>query len=88
MQALSPKYTELNNIKTSLKNAGYCVLDASTVAHWLHCATEELNVLSPSWDDLPYDNFLKDGGRYRRRRHSSSIFENQSLKNNSNKFKS
>ena len=79
MQALSPKYTELNNIKTSLKNAGYCVLDASTVAHWLHCATEELNVLSPSWDDLPYDNFLKDGGRYRRRRHSSSIFENQSL---------
>ena len=40
----------------------------------------DLVALSPSWDDLPHDNYLKDGGHYRRRRHSSFIFENNVCK--------
>jgi hypothetical protein len=28
---------------------------------------------------MPPDNYLKDGGRYRRRRHSSFVFENEAL---------
>jgi hypothetical protein len=35
-----------------------------------------LDSLSPSWNDLAHDNYLKDGGHYRRRRHSSFVFEN------------
>jgi hypothetical protein len=31
--------------------------------------------LRPSWDDLPPDAYLKDGGRYRRRRHSCFVVE-------------
>jgi hypothetical protein len=31
----------------------------------------DLQALEPSWHDLPPDQYLKDGGRYRRRRHAS-----------------
>ena len=33
-------------------------------------APEQLDALAPSWDDLPPDEFLRDGGRYRHRRHA------------------
>jgi hypothetical protein len=33
-----------------------------------------LLALLPSWDSLPPDNYLRDGGRYRRRRHSCFVF--------------
>jgi hypothetical protein len=32
-----------------------------------------LQALQPSWADLPEDAWLKDGGRYRRRRHASFV---------------
>jgi hypothetical protein len=40
---------------------------------------DELLALSPDWDNMPPDNYLKDGGRYRRRRHSSFVFEHDAL---------
>jgi hypothetical protein len=40
---------------------------------------DELLALSPDWDNMPPDNYLKDGGRYRRRRHSSFVFEHDTL---------
>jgi hypothetical protein len=30
---------------------------------------------APSWNDLPADRYLRDGGRYRRRRHGSFVVE-------------
>ena len=35
----------------------------------------ELDALRPSWDDLPPDAHLRDGGRYRRRRHASFVVD-------------
>ena len=34
-----------------------------------------LDALRPTWDDLPPDAYLRDGGRYRSRRHSCFIVE-------------
>lgn len=34
-----------------------------------------LSTLSSSWNDLPEDEHLKDGGRYRRRRHASFVVD-------------
>ena len=34
-----------------------------------------LDALAPSWDDLQPDDYLKDGGRYRKRRHSCFVVE-------------
>ncbi len=35
--------------------------------------------IKADWADLPLDNYLKDGGRYRRRRHSSFIVEQKAV---------
>lgn len=79
MQELIPNYAELGNINALLNVKGFCVLDASRVIKWTHCSKEELDDLSTAWAALPSDKYLKDGGHYRRRRHSSFIFENNSL---------
>ena len=41
----------------------------------LGVAAPELDALRPSWQDLPPDGHLRDGGRYRRRRHSCFIVD-------------
>ena len=38
-----------------------------------------LQALNTSWNDLPPDNYLKDGGRYRRRRHSCFVVEDAAV---------
>ena len=79
MQELTPKYSDLRDIKPSVNKRGFCILDAASVIQWTDCSKEELNDLSKDWNDLPIDKYLKDGGHYRSRRHSSFVFENNSL---------
>jgi hypothetical protein len=43
------------------------------VAALAGCTLDELTALIPSWDRLAPDTYLKDGGRYRRRRHSCFV---------------
>ncbi len=57
----------------TLKRQGYAVLNANSVATLAHCDLADLHALAQSWSDLPPDLYLKDGGRYRRRRHASCI---------------
>jgi hypothetical protein len=56
-----------------LKRQGYAVLGASAVAQLAGVALPELLSWCPGWDHLPPDNYLRDGGRYRRRRHSCFV---------------
>lgn len=58
-----------------IKTTGYAVFPAAE----LGVNPAQLNDLNPTWDDLPPDNYLKDGGRYRRRRHSCFIAHNGEL---------
>ena len=39
----------------------------------------DLQALTPSWDDLRPDEYLKDGGRYRKRRHACFVAEADGL---------
>lgn len=54
----------------TLRDQGFVVLDAAGVSDLSGCLLPDLLKLVPFWEDLPPDQFLKDGGRYRRRRHS------------------
>ncbi len=38
-------------------------------------ALEALLVHAPAWNDLPSDRYLRDGGRYRYRRHACFVYE-------------
>lgn len=56
-----------------LQQQGYAVLGASAVAQLAAVALAELLAWNPLWNALPPDNYLRDGGRYRRRRHSCFV---------------
>lgn len=69
----SPPVVAAETADAELRARGYAVLDAAGVRAWAGVAEAELAALAPGWNDLPPDNYLKDGGRYRRRRHSCFV---------------
>ena len=79
MQLLSPQTTSVAELNSTVQQKGYAVLNASSVAAWAGCPLQALLTLSSDWADMPPDNYLKDGGRYRRRLHSSFVFDNTTL---------
>jgi hypothetical protein len=68
-----PIYTAPGRVTEALRNEGYALLRPEDVAAMAGCTLDALNALVASWDTLELDNYLKDGGRYRRRRHSCFI---------------
>jgi hypothetical protein len=74
-----PPYTELARLPNALRSEGYALLRPADVAALAGCSLDELNALAPSWNRLEPDNYLKDGGSYRWRRHSCFIDDGKSL---------
>ncbi|TFW28517.1 2OG-Fe dioxygenase family protein [Massilia horti] len=73
MTSSEPPYTDPSRVADALRTEGYALLRPADVARLAGCTLDELKTLAPSWDRLELDNYLKDGGRYRRRRHSCFI---------------
>ena len=74
---MAPPLTAADEVDAALVHDGYAVVDAAQVeslmgvvpgvgerafAHW-----------AATWNHLPPDNYLRDGGRYRQRRHGSFV---------------
>ncbi|MDP2005643.1 MAG: 2OG-Fe dioxygenase family protein [Rubrivivax sp.] len=64
-----PPLTALSDLPAQLTGAGWAVVDTPTLCRL--CAVEPAALLAwqPLWRELPPDPHLRDGGRYRRRRH-------------------
>jgi hypothetical protein len=75
----TPIYTPLADTVAALRKDGYVLLPPQDVAALAGLSLEALNALIPSWDALELDNYLKDGGRYRRRRHSCFVQDGRQL---------
>ena len=75
-----PPCVPLAHADTTLARQGFALLDADSVQQWLDVPAQELAALEPSWDDLCSDGYLKDGGRYRKRRHSCFVVEGPLLR--------
>jgi hypothetical protein len=56
-----------------LSRQGYALLPAADALAALGVHIEQLNALRDSWSGLPRDVYLRDGGRYRSRRHSCFV---------------
>jgi len=85
-ELLSPPLIALADVNATLARQGYAVLDAHAVFEGVAACSEinsnlnqALEHLVPSWSDLPPDVHLKDGGRYRRRRHSCFVVDDQTV---------
>src|SRR6218665_660792 len=69
----SPPFAPPSEATSRLMQDGYAVLAPADVARWAGCELADLLPLNDSWNGLPPDDFLKDGGRYRRRRHACFV---------------
>lgn len=79
MNYVEPPYTDPERLAATLKEDGYAVLRPTDVRRLAGCTEPELAQLAASWDHLELDNYLKDAGRYRRRRHACFIQDGHEL---------
>jgi len=62
-----------NDIVQEMRAQGFCLVTPAMLQACFGVAPAALAPLLPSWDDLPRDGYLKDGGKYRARRHGSFV---------------
>ena len=75
MNPLAPTFTDATHLDAAMTRRGYAVLTPQSVSQLAGCDLQSLDALRPSWDGLAPDKYLKDGGHYRKRRHSSFVVE-------------
>ena len=69
----SAPFTPVEAVLPALRQHGHAVLTPDSVAALCGIDIAMLDALMPSWNDLPPDTYLLDGGSYRRRRHSCFV---------------
>ena len=79
MNAFPPPYTTPDTVVDALRTHGCAVLAPSTLAALCGVRIDDMEAWRASWDDLPPDAYLKDGGRYRRRRHGCFVQHGDTL---------
>lgn len=72
---LSPPVTAPSQVDAALQRQGHAVLDAAGLGELLAAAPSQLDRWRPFWNRLPPDQHLRDGGRYRRRRHGCWVVD-------------
>ncbi len=73
-------HTPLDRLDATLRDRGFVVLAPEAVAALAGLPRAAFDALVPSWDDLRPDDYLKDGGRYRQRRHACCVVEGDTLR--------
>ncbi|MEP7299029.1 MAG: 2OG-Fe dioxygenase family protein [Burkholderiales bacterium] len=76
---LPPPTTAPAELARALREQGHAALSPSGLFELVHAAPAALDALRPSWSDLPPDEHLRDGGRYRRRRHACFIVDGATI---------
>ena len=72
---LAPPFASPAHLQPILAQQGYATLSPQGVCELVGCSARELDGLRAGWNDLPSDQYLKDGGRYRRRRQSCFVVQ-------------
>lgn len=65
-----PSLSRRDALQPALHAQGYAVVGNPLVRELTGISQDALSAWQPLWNDLPPDHYLRDGGRYRRRRHS------------------
>ena len=71
--------TPPGRVADALVDQGHAVLDPAGFAQLVQAPLTALEALRPSWDDLAPDTYLRDGGHYRRRRHSCFVIRGNDI---------
>jgi hypothetical protein len=76
----SPPLTPLPELRAQLRASGWAVVDAATLQGFCDIDAPALRSWLPVWPGLPPDPHLRDGGRYRRRRHGCFVVEGSDVR--------
>lgn len=79
MVNLSPPLTPTQQLAPAIQHDGFAIAGAASIAELTNQTVADLNNLGEHWQDLPRDPYLKDGGRYRFRRHASYMLSGAEL---------
>jgi hypothetical protein len=71
----SPPVVLASALIPALRRDGHAVLAPHEVCDVVKAPLNHLLALNPSWNDLPPDAYLRDGGRYRKRRHACFVVD-------------
>ena len=71
-----PQYDAAHYLQ-ALQSQGFAPLSVATVQELSGAEAGDLQTLAQSWGDLPADQYLRDGGQYRERRHASFVIAAQ-----------
>jgi hypothetical protein len=77
----TPPFSSQNHYVDDLRERGFAVLGAAAVHALAGAKAPGLAELVSDWDLLEPDQYLKDGGHYRRRRHASFVLEGDHVRN-------
>ena len=77
--SLLPPYAPPLQVGRAIATTGHAVVSAEGLCGLIGAEQAALDALRPSWDDLPPDAYLRDGGRYRRRRHACFVADGDRL---------
>lgn len=74
---LAPPFIDPAQLDDALRGLGHAVLSPASLCELTASEMADFAALAPSWNDLALDEYMRDGGRYRRRRHSCFVVEGQ-----------
>jgi hypothetical protein len=75
----SPLSTPLPSLPAQLAGDGWAVIDAAALRRLGQFSAEDPPRWQTHWSALPPDRHLRDGGRYRRRRHGCCVVTQQAV---------
>ena len=73
----SPTLTPLADLFQQLLASGWAVLSRASLCELAGLQASNFEAWAPLWHDLPPDRHLRDGGRYRRRRHGCFVVKDR-----------
>jgi hypothetical protein len=74
-----PPYVAADSVLPQVRERGYSLLARAELGAMCGFGPQALGALEPSWKDLQPDRYLKDGGSYRKRRHSCFVIDHGAL---------
>ncbi|KAF5300053.1 hypothetical protein FQR65_LT19407 [Abscondita terminalis] len=74
-----PPFIPCTQLLPQIRQRGYALLAPDAVSELCGFPSNALDVFKPDWDQLGTDEYLKDAGRYRKRRHSCFIVDGDTV---------
>lgn len=74
-----PPFIETAGLLPQMREQGYAALSRDSTAELCGLQAGAFDPLAPYWNDLRPDRYLKDGGSYRKRRHSCFVAGSEGL---------